>query len=155
MNDANQRAYLEAMDIPVWIRKEFADQVPDFASPGLKLGPGSSQILLVCSGIDEPAKRISADIARSLNAEPVWAWPEPASEVSDLKTLVGEQLFTTVLVFGELLATKIFGTRKPGTLGSARLLLAASLAELEGSPTLRRELWKVIDTNHLGGKSTA
>ena len=51
MSTIGQRAYLEALDIPVWIRKELAESVPEFIPPVLKLGPGSSQLLLVCSSV--------------------------------------------------------------------------------------------------------
>jgi len=151
VSEASQRAYLEAMEIPVWIRKELAERAPDFVPPGLMLGPGSSQVLFICSRIDEPAKRISADIVRTLKSEPVWAWPVASEDAPDLKTTVADRLFTTVLVLGESLAKDMFNQELPETLGSARILQAASLQELEMSPKLKRELWNLVNSNHLIG----
>ncbi len=103
MSEVNQRAYLEAMEIPVWVRKEYVnrecvDQAPEFVSPTLRLGPGAGDVLLVCGRVDEPATRIAADIARSLKAEPVWAWLDADAAGSDVETVVNEQLFTTIIV---------------------------------------------------------
>jgi hypothetical protein len=151
--ETNQLAYLEAMNIPVWVRKELAGQEPDHALLSLKLGPGTSEVLLVCSDINEPAKQIAADIARCLSVEPVWAWPDDESDSRDLISLVSEQLFTTVIIFGGSLATQLFGSRVPEAVASARMLQAASLDELVSSPDAKRSLWKLIKENSLNGKS--
>ena len=153
--EAGQLAYLEALDIPVWVRKELAEQVPELAPVALKLGPGASEVLLVCSGIDEPAKRIATDIARCLSVEPVWAWPQSDADAQDLNSLVAEQLFTSVIVFGNSLVSRLFCKRLPESIGSARLLEAASLEQLESSPDARRLLWDLIKTNGLAGYSRA
>jgi hypothetical protein len=149
--EAGQLAYLEALEIPVWVRKELAAQTPELAPIGLKLGPGASEVLLVCGGIDEPAKRIATDIARSLSVEPVWAWPESEGDTQDLNSLVAEQLFTSVIVFGDPLVTQLFNSQLPETVASARLLQAATLEQLASSPDARRSLWNVIRSNRLAG----
>ncbi|MFT5139449.1 MAG: hypothetical protein ACI9H8_000684 [Lysobacterales bacterium] len=153
--EAGPLAYLEAMDIPVWVRKELADQSPELTPVGLKLGPGESEVLLVCSGIDEPAKRIATDIARCLSVEPVWAWPEAEGDAQDLNSLVAEQLFTSVIVFGNSLVAQLFNMQLPETIASARLLEAASLEQLESSPDARKLLWNLIKTNSLADYSRA
>lgn len=149
MNSSSQRAYLEVLGIPVWIRKELADQESTGTPAGLKLGPGSSQTLLVCASADEAARRIAADIARCLKSEPVWAWTEPDLAEPAIGDVVSEHLFTTVLVFGEDLAVTLFGSKSPETLGSARIITTESLAILENSPVAKRSLWNQITANHL------
>ena len=161
MNVTDQRAYLEALEIPLWVRTELVRQISnsvtqDFVPPGLSLGPGSSQVLLVCSGIDEPAKRVSADIVRCLSAEPVWAWPvtdidSPSLKGQALENQIEEHLFTSVILFGEALNAQLFGGPVPDILGSARISTAASLGELEASPASRQELWKLINDCHIVG----
>ncbi len=148
-----QRAYLEAMEIPVWVRKELAGQVPDFVSPALRLGPGSGHVLLICAAVDEPASRIAADIARSLKSEPVWAWPVPDEGTGNIIATVQEHLFTTVILFGEPLAKQVFNGAAPEALGSARLLVAPCLEEVAVSPAARQTLWKLICKAHPTGRS--
>jgi hypothetical protein len=158
MSESVQRAYLEALDIPVWIRKEVAEQESANAAPGLKLGPGSSELLLVCSDLNGPARRIATDIARCLKTEPVWAWPDESGvgesgERQVISDLVADQLFTTVLVFGKELGRQLFQSEMPETLGSARMLQTLSLSELETSPDGKRDLWRLIQANHLAGRA--
>jgi len=149
MSEARQRAYLDALEIPVWVRKELAAQVPEFVSPPLKLGPGSGPVLLVCSRVDEPATRLAADIARSLSTEPVWAWPGPDADSAQADVIVNDHLFTTVIVFGASLETQLFNGAVPETLGPARLLIAPGLDELVTSPQSRNRLWKLLSQSHL------
>ena len=113
MSDVNQRAYLEAMEIPVWVPKEQiirenVDRAPEFVSPGLQLGPGTGEVLLVCGSVDEPAQHIAADIARSLKVEPVWAWPDADAAGFDIGTAISEHLFTILMVFGKALQQQLF-----------------------------------------------
>ena len=91
------------------------------------------------------------DIARCLKSEPVWAWPDDGGSAQSMEKLVGDQLFTTVLVFGESLASSLFRKNMPETLGAARMLQTFSLEELENSPSGKRALWKMINANHLAG----
>ena len=156
MSDVNQRAYLEAMGIPVWVPKEHVnrenvDQTPEFVSPVLKLGPGAGDVLLVCGKVDEPAQHIAADIARSLKAEPVWAWPDADAAGSDIETAVNEHLFTTLIVFGKSLLNQLFDGSAPESLGSARILAVPGMATLCTSSTARQALWKLICSNRLAG----
>ena len=165
MSEANQRAYLEAMEIPVWVRKENVnresvnreceDQTPGFVSPALKLGPGAGDVLLVCKRVDEPATRIAADIARSLKAEPVWAWPAADAAGSDMETSVNEYLFTTIIVFGKSLQKQVFNGSAPESLGSARILKAPGMEKLCASSSARQALWKLICNNRLAGQRRA
>ncbi len=165
MSEVNQRAYLEAMEIPVWVRKENVnrefvnrervDQAPGFVSPALKLGPGTGDVLLVCGRVDEPATRIAADIARSLRAEPVWAWLDADAAGSDVETVVNEQLFTTIIVFGKSLQKQVFNGSAPESLGSARILQAPGMEKLCASSSARQALWKLICSNRLAGQRRA
>ena len=155
MSEAIQRAYLDAMEIPVWVRKELADQVPDFVPASLKLGPGSGPVLLVCRRVDEPATRLAADIARSLKTEPVWAWPAQDGDGAQVEVIVNDHLFTTVIVFGEALEAQLFNGAVPEALGSARLLVAPGLDNLMTSPPSRSGLWKLLSTSHLTGHTRA
>lgn len=150
MNDATQRAYLEALEIPVWVRKELAESAKVVAPTGLKLGPGKGQVMLVCSRMDEPASRIAADIARSLDAAPVWAWPEPEGNGDGLAGLVAEKLFTSVVIFGQQLAAALLGLDTPETIGSARILVATEFGELARSPEARKQLWRLVASERLG-----
>ena len=152
MNPSSQRAYLEALDIPVWIRKELAEKETASVAVGLKIGPGSSQTLLICMGAQDAARRIAADIARCLKSEPVWAWVEPEQTEPAIGDVVSEHLFTTVLVFGKELAAALFGSKIPETLGSARIITTESLEILEDSPTAKRFLWNQITANHLAAR---
>jgi DNA polymerase III psi subunit len=149
MIGARQHAYLEALDIPVWIRKELAGNVSDFVPCSLKLGPGSGHLLLVCSALEDPASKIASDIGRCLRSEPVWAWPDSDGLALDITTIVREHLFTSILIFGETLAARMFDGAIPETLGSARLLTVPALQELAVSPPARRSLWQVISANRL------
>ena len=155
MSESRQRAYLEALEIPVWVSKELAAQVPDFISPCLKLGPGSGHVLLVCSALEEPASRIASDIARCLRSEPVWAWPDPDGPFDDITGMVREKLFTSIVMFGEPLKVELFGASMPETMGSARLFTAPGIDELAASPSARRSLWQLIRGNGLTGHARA
>jgi len=152
MIESRQRAYLEAMDIPVWVRKELANRVPDFIAPRLKLGPGSGSVLLVCSRLDEPATRLAADIVRSLGSEPVWAWPEQDGNGTP-EDVVKEHLFTSMIIFGTTLESELFGGTAPDTLGSAGIMVVPGLHELASSPALKKRLWKLLSGRLLTGKA--
>jgi DNA polymerase III psi subunit len=144
MNEATRRAYLEALDIPVWIRKEHAEALAAEPVSLLRAGPGSGQVLLVCNAQEEPASRIAADVSRALGAEPVWAWPEDGAGGHALADLVADRLLTAVVIFGKGLAAGLLGSGEAERLGSARVLLAPGFDELAGRPQARRALWDVI-----------
>jgi DNA polymerase III psi subunit len=162
MNQPRQQQYLEALDIPAWVRKEYVTGSKSgfeaVASGLLTLGPGSGHLLLVCGDLNEPASRLAADIARSLVSEPVWAWPAEDSTESggqapaDIETTVREYLFTSVVVLGDALAESLFSGDVPETLGSARVVSAPAMAELASSPAARMALWDALRDNRLAGK---
>jgi len=138
MIESQRRAYLEAMDINVWLGKSAAaDQV------GLVIGPGSGSTLLLCHVADESATRLAADISRFLADGPVWGWsdPEGQGQCPSLESAIGTYLFTRVVVFGQSLAAQLFSGPLPQILGSARIIVARGMNVLEASADARRELW--------------
>ena len=153
MADAHQLAYLKALGIPVWVRRGDsgqADQMSDqWAVSTLKLGPGSSSILLVCSNTNEPAGQLASDIARAFSGEPVWAWPAGGEDVHSVESAVNEQLFTTVVVFGQALAWQVFGKQVPEMIGPARILVVPGMNDLTTCPAERRRLWQTMCSRRL------
>ena len=147
--NSGQRAYLEALEIPVWVRKDLAGSAPAFEPCSLKLGPGSGQVLMVVAALEEQATHLASDIARCLRSEPVWAWPGTSGEDDELSQLVREHLFTHIVVFGDELAAGLFDGPAPATLGSARLVCAPSMQDLSSSPAGRKALWKLVSSNGL------
>jgi hypothetical protein len=141
MIESQRRAYLEAMDINVWLGKaEAADQI------GLVIGPGSGSTLLLCRAADESATRLAADISRYLADGPVWAWPcqEASQQYPSLEHAIGTYLFTRVVVFGQSLAAQLFNGQPPQILGSAAIIVARGVNVLEASADARRELWQKL-----------
>lgn len=141
MIESQRRAYLEAMDINVWVGKPVP---PD--RDRLVIGPGSGGTLLLCRGADESATRLAADVSRFLGDDPVWAWPDPdgGQERPSLKNAIDSYLFTRIVVFGQSVAEKLFRGRVPRAQGSARIILAPALNILETSAGARRELWQML-----------
>ena len=149
MNTAGQRAYLEAMGIPVWVRRGLAQAAGPTPVAALQLGPGKGPLLLLCAGVHESSSLLAADIARALRCEPVWGWPAPVGEGRGVASAVGDGLFTQVLTFGSETETALFGGPAPESLGSARVLRAASLPALAADPDERRGLWRMLVENRL------
>lgn len=149
MIPAGQRAYLEAMGIPVWVRRGPAQAAGPRQVAGLQLGPGKGPLLLLCAGVSESSSQLAADIARALCCEPVWGWPVADGEGDGVTAAVGDGLFTHLLVFGSETETALFGGPAPESLGSARVLRAASLPALAADPGERRGLWRVLVENRL------
>jgi hypothetical protein len=146
MISSRQQAYLDAMDIDVWRLREapfVASPAVDHA-PGLKLGPGGGGILLICAADDDSASRLANDISRALGSVPVWAWPHAESGAVNLGDAVEENLFTTVAVFGEELATRFFDGTPPASLKSANLVLLPAMQDIQTSAEARQELWTTI-----------
>ena len=141
MIEAQRRAYLEAMGIGVWINKP---AVPD--ADRWVVGPGSGNMLLLCRTARESATRLAADIGRSLGGDPVWAWPDPEGrqEYPVLKDTIEQNLFTQVLLFGQMLASQVFKGGVPEVIGSARLQVTADLGELAVDGMARRKLWQSL-----------
>jgi hypothetical protein len=149
MNPAGQRAYLEAMGIPVWVRRGPAQAAGPTQVASLQLGPGTGSVLLLCAGVSESSSQLAADIARALGSEPVWGWPAADGEGRGVAEAVGDGLFTHLLVFGSEAECALFGGPAPETLGPARVLRAASLPALAADPGERRGLWRMLVDNRL------
>jgi hypothetical protein len=146
MINSRQQAYLEAMDIGAWSLREPAP--PTVAAvgeaPGLKLGPGSGGVLLICAIDTDSASRLANDIGRALDCFPVWAWPQDNAEATQLGTAVEDNLFTTVAIFGSDLAAQFFGPELPDGLNSAKLVLLPGMTDLQNQARARRTLWATL-----------
>jgi DNA polymerase III psi subunit len=138
-----QHAYLDAMDIGVWVLREPASAEAGAACdrPRLKLGPGSSGILLICEANADLAGSLASDINRTLGVAPVWAWPDDDEVALDLGSAIEEHLFTTVAIFGNALALKITEGKLPTRMSSANLLVLPSMQEIQNQADARRALW--------------
>lgn len=149
MIETQRRAYLEAMDIHVWVQKSATGD-----SPRLSIGPGSGSTLLICRDAGERSVAIAADICRFLGGDPVWAWPDSEQDPQNpsVKQAVDQQLFTRVVIFGVKLAERMFTAGVPAVLSSARILISADLDELALSGVARKALWtKLSDSSLVSG----
>ncbi len=166
MISSRQWAYLDAMDISVWSLRETVSPlvstppIPSQLSsspltsspvtssvdkrPGLKLGPGSGGILLICAADTDSASRLSNDISRALGNVPVWAWPDADVAAIELADAVEDKLFTTVAIFGNDLAAQFFDGELPASLNSAKLVLLPAMSDLQGEAEARRSLWTIF-----------
>lgn len=151
MISARKQAYLEALEIPVWVRRELVCQLPDFVPAGLALGPGSGEVLMICAGMEQPSGQIASDIARALKYEPVWAWLSPEGSGMRVEEAVSERMFTTAIVFGSDVASALFGDQSPQTIHSARLLVVPTTEELSANPLKRKAMWQMLCSSQLGG----
>ncbi len=159
MLDQRQQAYLEAMDIEVWRLRQ--NPMPASASasaisvsqaleseiedgPGLKLGPGSGGILLVCAADVDSSSRLANDIGRALGCVPIWAWPHIDTSAVKLRDAVEENLFTTVAIFGNDLVRQFFDSEPPVSLSSANLVLLPSMQDLQSKAEARQQLWNTF-----------
>jgi len=140
MLSSRQRAYLQAMDIPVWNLRVAAPAEP-VSGALLKLGPGSGGVLLVCGADHESAGRLAGDIVRTLGGSPVWAWPVDSEEAVALDGAIDEHLFTTVAFFGEELAMRFFAGKPPALARSAQLVILPAMQDIQNSGEARRALW--------------
>jgi len=149
MINSRQQAYLEAMDIGVWrLRKTPSTCAPDLDTGiGLKLGPGSGGILLICAADTHSASRLANDIARALGSVPVWAWPDSDTNAIKLKEAVEENLFTTVAIFGDDLARQCNGSELPVSVGPAKLVVLPAMEDIQRQAAARRALWTVFCHN--------
>ena len=141
MMEAQRRAYLEAMEIGVWIAKPAAPDVARWV-----VGPGSGSTLLLCRSPEESGTPLAADIGRSLGGDPVWAWPDPEGgpEYPSLEGTIEQYLFTRVLLFGKALAGQSFQGKVPGIVGSASVKVTADMDELAVDGMARRNLWRCL-----------
>ena len=149
MIESQRQAYLEAMDINVWVSKSAIDD-----SIRLILGPGSGSTLLLCRDAGEPSSQIASDISRYLGGNSIWAWPDaeqnPASP--SVKDAVDQRLITRVIVFGIKLAEQLFDGAVPQVVRSAQTVVSADLDELALSGLARKSLWcSLSDSNPAAG----
>lgn len=163
MINQRQQFYLEAMDIDVWRLRQ--NPMPASAStststststavqaleseiqggPGLKLGPGSGGVLLVCAADIDSSSRLANDIGRALGCVPIWAWPHTESSAVKLSDAVEENLFTTVAIFGNDLVRQFFDGEPPVSLNSANLVLLPSMQDLQSKAAARQQLWNTF-----------
>ena len=149
MVDARQQAYLDAMGIDVWLLRlkpmtqtQVIETAPAIDSPGLKLGPGSGGVLLLCAVDVDSASRLASDIARTLGNNPVWAWPH--SGETSLPEAIEDHLFTTVAIFGNELASQFFSGDLPASLKSANVVLLPSMQDILNNADARHKLWNTI-----------
>lgn len=173
MNIARHSEYLKALGIEIWVPRVgsfTAGELPPTLSPDHKpelplaitarsktvnaaarivIGPGDGDTLLLCGNSAEAATALAADIARSLDCEPVWGWPQKddSAPALSLQQAVQERLFTRVLVFGpDLVATTEEAVSM--VVGSARLIRSESIPVLSESGAARRALWLELSANH-------
>ena len=133
------------------VHLDFSGEMYGFRSP--VLAGNFLELLKLCGRIEEPAKRIAADIARCLKSEPVWGWPDIDGESPSAQNHIEEHLFTAVIIFGQNLENHLFGQSVPETLGAAQIIKSPSLDELANSPAERSKLWNHIKNCSLSGFS--
>ena len=145
MNETQRQAYLDAMDISVWVRKPAT-----IRRDHLLIGPGSGSMLLVCREAGERALPVAADICRYLGVAPVWAWPDPegSPEHPTLEKAIDQFLYTWVLLMGQSLAAEICKGRVPDVMGSASIVVVPGLDELSQTPAAKKKLWRHISKHH-------
>jgi DNA polymerase III psi subunit len=146
MNEAQRQAYLDAMDIQVWVRKP-----PPVLQDRLFIAPGSGSTLLVCENGEERSTALAVDLCRYLGSSPVWGWPDPDGnpQLPTLANAIDQFMYTRVLLLGQPLASRICKGKVQEVLGSARVTVIPGLDELGQSPQARKTLWRQI--SKLGG----
>jgi DNA polymerase III psi subunit len=140
MSEARRRAYLEALDLDVWLPKARAGQ------PFGLVVSGEGRTLLVCSSPEESASRLAGDITRAFGGDVAWGWPDPGDGAETLAPAdaVGQYLFTGILLFGKPAEKQLFSGQAPAVLGSARVLRAPGLDELAVRGTAKQSLWELL-----------
>ncbi len=148
MMEAQRRAYLEAMDIEVWVSKP-ATTLQDH----LVIGPGSGSTLLVCRDGLEASTALAADICRYLGDKPVWAWPDPdgGQDHPTLKQAVDLGLYIRIVFLGQCIAGQMFKGAVPELLVSARIIVAPDLDQLTVSAEFRKKLWQLLSETTSAG----
>lgn len=165
MMDARRLAYLDAMDIDVWVpRGETSpDAGQDESGPRLVLGEGEGDILCLVGTGEEAALQLAADIGRAMRRAPTWGWPAGnpgyGAEVVNLENAVSDRQITCILVFGEGVASAVFGASRPDTVGTARIYLVPAIERLGSDRAAKRELWELmleqgIAAGRAGGKAS-
>lgn len=166
MNLARRNEYLKALGIEVWVARQASvaprdsldktstvqeSQAPrpiiaptEASDTALRIviGPGEGNTLFLCGKSADAATPLAADIARSLDCEPVWSWPQQDESAPglSLQQAIEERLFTRVLVFGpDLVASP--REHLSMVIGSARLICSEAIPVLSQSGAARRALW--------------
>lgn len=141
MMEARRRAYLQAMGLDVWTIKP-----PPPSLDRLVLQPGNGRTLLICQAPEETAHRLAGDIARAMDQDVVWAWPDPGGreESASLKEAIGQHLFTRVVVFGPALANRVCTGEAPEVIGSASILVTGAVGELAVSGSAKQAFWEQL-----------
>lgn len=164
MIDARRLAYLDAMDIDVWVpRSEKSPDAGQDDSGRLVLGQGEGDILCLVGTGEEAALKLAADIGGAMRCAPTWGWPVGSpgygAEVVSLENAVSDRQITRVLVFGEGVASAVFGASRPDTVGTARIHLVPGIESLGSDRAAKRELWELmleqgIAAGRAGGKAS-
>jgi len=169
MNPSRRQEYLRAMGIDIWLPRseltaaERGSGTPMAESSGpsrwrgeaeaenvfaqrIVVGPGDGNTLLLCGGPDEVATELAADIARSLEGEPVWAWPasDASAPETTLADAIEEHLFTRVLILARNGPSDAAG-RHSRIAGQAQLIWADPIPVLLKSGAARRGLWEILN----------
>jgi hypothetical protein len=141
MIDPQRQAYLEAMGFDVWASRPSASE-----RDRLVLAGGQGSTLLLCDSESDCASLLAGDVARAVGGDPVWAWPDPEgrAECPRLAEAIGQRLFTRLVLFGEGLATRMFGQDIPDVLGSAAVQISTSLQELAVNGGAKKRFWQEL-----------
>jgi hypothetical protein len=151
MTETRRRAYLEAMDIDLWVRRP-----PPPEPDRLLLAAGKGSTLLVCASDEDRATPLAADIARAVGGDPNWAWPDPEgrAESPKLSQAIEDRLVTRVVVFGRPTAERLFGSEVPDVVVSATVSVAADFEELAIRGTAKQSLWALLQAAEGGTAPT-
>ena len=146
MIESQRRAYLEALDITVWLQKPAVDESMEMHSHRLMMEPGSGSTLLLCRDAGEKTAPVAGDICRYLGNDAVWGWPDPQQNPSNplVAEAVDQRLFTRVVIFGAKLAERLFEGAVPPVLRSAQMVVSADLDELVLAVACRKSLWRML-----------
>lgn len=160
----SREAYLDAMGITVWTRREPPQIAPAPAETpaktsrakatkalGLSLGPGQGSCLFLCGSEDETATPLAADLARIVSGAPVWAKTALGGDGVALEAAVEERLFTSVVIFGQAQALLALGGAAPERCGAARVVVVPELKRLATDPEARKSCWQLFKSLGLGG----
>jgi hypothetical protein len=146
MNEARRRAYLEALGHDVWLARPAPSE-----APRLHIQPGGGDALLLCDAPPASGDLLAEDIARALNGQAVWAWPDTdGPEGLPLEEAIAQYLFTRVLLFGAGITSRIFRSGIPPVIGSARIVPTAGLEELAAGGAARKTLWNQLSGSQPG-----
>lgn len=154
--DSRRLAYLDAMGIDVWqprrvneAAETVAEQVRD-TTPRITIGAGDGDILCIVASASEAALKLAGDIGGAMRCAPAWSWPASDTEARESLTIaeaVAEKMLTRLLVFGDTLASTVFGADIPVAVSTARVHVVASLDELGRDVEAKRSLWRLMNEN--------